>query len=42
MIRSGLSTFVFWEPSWIKIIFTPARSFTTKVDSAELSKHLGP
>ena len=31
MIRSGLSTFVFWEPSWIKIIFTPARSCTTKV-----------
>lgn len=36
MIRSGLSTFVFWEPSWIKIIFTPARSCTTKV-ALELS-----
>lgn len=33
MIRSGLSTFVFWEPSWIKIIFTPARSCITKVTS---------
>lgn len=36
MIRSGLSTFVFWEPSWIKIIFTPARSCSCLIVSPPL------